>query len=205
MTLPPGAPAALPPQGGDASGPAQPAPRRPLEGATRLRAAALADSATVLGWRNHPGVRRVMFTDHVIAPDEHAAWWQRVMASADHHVLIVVHEGRDCGVVTFTRSKTEAPEAGVWDWGFYLDPDAFPQPLQQLRAWSGMEEQSIAWAQQQLQARRIDCEVFAFNAAVLALHKRHRFTERDRYPRERGSETHEVVRLYREFTPASVA
>lgn len=172
---------------------------------TRLRPAEAADSATVLAWRNHPAVRRVMFTDHLIGAEEHAAWFARVLASPDHHLLILVHEGRDCGVVTFTRSKTEGTEAGVWDWGFYLDPDAFPQPLLQLRAWSGMEEQSIAWAQQQLQARRIDCEVFSFNAAVLALHKRFRFTERDRYARERGGETHEVVRLYREFAPAPVA
>lgn len=164
---------------------------------TRLRPAADADCAQVLAWRNHPSVRRVMFTDHLIGPDEHAAWWQRVMASADHRVLIVVHDGIDCGVVTFTRSKAAAPDEGVWDWGFYLDPDAFGQPMQQLRAWSGMEQQSIDYAQGELQARRIDCEVFAFNAAVLALHKRHRFVERERYPRERGGERLDVVRLYR--------
>jgi RimJ/RimL family protein N-acetyltransferase len=165
--------------------------------ATVLRPAEAADGATVLGWRNHPAVRRVMFTDHLIGPDEHAAWWARVMASPDHRLLVVVHDGRDCGVVTFTRSRTEPAEAGVWDWGFYLDPDAFPQPLLQLRAWSGMEQASIAWAEGPLQARRIDCEVFSFNAAVLALHKRHRFVERDRYMRERNGESLEVVRLWR--------
>jgi len=186
----------LPPQADAASGPAEPDPRRPPGAATVLRRALDADSATVLSWRNHPGVRRVMFTDHPIASDEHAAWWQRVMASARHRVLIVVHGGRDCGVVTFTE---QADHLGTWDWGFYLDPDAFTQPMDQLRAWSGMEQQAIAWAQQQLQARRIDCEVFAFNAAVLMLHKRHRFIERDRYQRQRGDESLEVVRLYREF------
>jgi len=167
---------------------------------TRLRPATEADCAQVLGWRNHPAVRRVMFTDHLIGPDEHGAWWQRVMASADHRVLIVVHDGIDCGVVTFTRGKAEPRDAGVWDWGFYLDPDAFTQPMQQLRAWSGMEQQSIVYANDELRAQRIDCEVFTFNAAVLALHKRHRFVERDRYLRERGGESLEVVRLYR---PAS--
>lgn len=165
--------------------------------ATLLRPATGADCATVLAWRNHPAVRRVMFTEHLIGPDEHAAWWNRVMASPDHQLLIVVHEGRDCGVVTFTRSRAEPAEAAVWDWGFYLDPDAFPQPLLQLRAWSGMEQASIAWADGPLQARRIDCEVFAFNAAVLALHKRHGFDERERYWRERSGESLEVVRLWR--------
>lgn len=168
----------------------------PVVATTVLRPATDADCAPVLAWRNHPGVRRVMFTDHIIGPDEHAAWWNRVMASPRHRVLIVVHGERDCGVVTFTEQQ-EHP--GTWDWGFYLDPDAFTQPMDQLRAWSGMEQQSIEWAIRELQARRIDCEVFAFNAAVLMLHKRHKFIERDRYVRQRGDEPLEVVRLYREF------
>jgi UDP-4-amino-4,6-dideoxy-N-acetyl-beta-L-altrosamine N-acetyltransferase len=164
---------------------------------TALRPARAGDADMVLGWRNHPDVRRVMFTDHLIAAQEHAAWWTRVQSSPDHEVLIVVHDGRDCGVVTFSR---RADEPDVWTWAFYLDPDAFTQPMQQLRAWSGMEQQSLLLAQHELRARRVECEVFSFNAAVLALHKRHRFIERDRYERERGSESLEVVRLYREFT-----
>ena len=60
-----------------------------------------------------------------------------------------------------------------------------------------MELASIAWADGPLQAARIDCEVYSFNAAVLALHKRHGFTERDRYQRERNGEALEVVRLWR--------
>ncbi|HSW04738.1 hypothetical protein [Aquabacterium sp.] len=163
---------------------------------TTLRLAVDADAPVVLGWRNHPAVRRVMFTDHLIGPDEHGAWWNRVQASPRHRLLIVVHAGLDCGVVTFTRSLEEP---GTWFWGFYLDPDAFTQPMQQLRAWSGMEQQSLLLAQHELRAARVDCEVFAFNAAVLALHKRHRFLEIDRYQRQRGEESLEVVRLYREF------
>ncbi len=162
---------------------------------TRLRPADDADAARILAWRNHPAVRRVMFTDHLIQPDEHAAWWSRVRLSPDHRVLVVVHGGIDCGVVTFTRHATQ-PD--TWLWGFYLDPDAFSQPLQQLRAWSGMEQQSQRWAERELLARRIDCEVFAFNTAVLALHRRHGFVELDRYVRARGDEQLEVVRLYRE-------
>ncbi|MBI5258798.1 MAG: GNAT family N-acetyltransferase [Burkholderiales bacterium] len=152
----------------------------------------------MLAWRNHPGVRRVMFTDHEIGADEHAAWWARVMASPRHRVLIVVHEGADCGVVTFTR---HADEPDTWLWGFYLDPDAFTQPLHQLRAWSGMEQQSLWWAEHELQARRVECEVFAFNAAVLSLHKRHGFAEFGRYQRRRGDEQLEVVQLDRAIGP----
>lgn len=174
--------------------PALPAPPAPPD--TTLRPATDADAATVLAWRNHPDVRRVMFTDHVISAAEHAAWWQRVRASADHHVLVLRHGDLDCGVVTFTRDDGDGGP-GTWLWGFYLDPSAFDSPLQQLRAWSGMETASLQWASDQLKARRLNCEVFAFNQAVLALHKRYRFIERDRYERERSGQTFDVVRLQR--------
>lgn len=169
--------------------------------ATTLRPAGDADRAQILAWRNHPAVRRVMFTDHLIAAEEHARWWQRVQASPDHQVLVLHHAGLDCGVVTFTR---EPATPGTWLWGFYLDPDAFPLPAEQLRAWSGMEQQSLAWADQVLQAARLRCEVFAFNAGVLAMHRRHGFTECHRYTRPRGEQTLAVVQLYRDRPCAGV-
>lgn len=166
--------------------------------ATTLRHACDADSDRILLWRNHPAVRRVMFTDHLIQPAEHAAWWQRVRQSPDHQVLVLTHAGVECGVVTFTRDSDDGGE-GTWLWGFYLHPDDLGPPPQSLRAWSGMELASLHWAQTELHASRLNCEVFAFNAAVLAMHRRHGFVERDRYQRMRGAESLEVVRLYREL------
>jgi UDP-4-amino-4,6-dideoxy-N-acetyl-beta-L-altrosamine N-acetyltransferase len=160
---------------------------------TGLRPAIDADRDTVMRWRNHPEVRRVMFTDHLIRAEEHDAWWARVMASPDHRVLIIQYGGKDCGVVTFTRM--EAPS--TWSWGFYLDPDAFAEGADRLRAWNGMEVSSLAWAREQLQASEVRCEVFAFNTAVLTMHLRHRFRETGRYLRERNGEQREVVQLAR--------
>lgn len=185
----------------DAAAPAL--PRAPAD--TTLRPARDTDRDTVRLWRNRPAVREVMFTRHEIGATEHAAWWQRVQASPDHHVLVLAHGGRDCGVVTFTR-ESSAPAsddaggqagAATWTWGFYLDPDAFAHPLEQLRAWGGMEAASLHWARDHLQARQVLCEVFAFNAAVLTLHRRHGFAERGRYWRERDGESLEVVQLGR--------
>ena len=33
------------------------------------------DRTRILAWRNSPDVRAYMYTDHVIAPEEHAAWF----------------------------------------------------------------------------------------------------------------------------------
>ena len=172
------------------------APTTTAPPATTLRRASDTDAARILGWRNHPDVRRVMFTDHVIQPAEHAAWWHRVRNSPDHHVLMLAHDGMDCGVVNWARDEDDGGP-GCWSWGFYLNPAAFERPLQQLRAWSGMETASLRWAGEQLQARRIHCEVLADNLPVLTLHRRHGFVERDRYQRTRGQQQIEVVRLFR--------
>ncbi|MFN3305244.1 MAG: GNAT family N-acetyltransferase [Roseateles sp.] len=159
-----------------------------------LRPATAADLAAIRQWRNHPTVRRVMFTRHEIGADEHAAWWARISESPRHRVLVLNCRGRDCGVVNFTA---DADTPRLWHWGFYLDPDAFTAPLAQLQAWGDMEKLSLQWAADELGADEIACEVFASNTAVLALHRRHRFQETGRYLRDCDGEQLEVVQLRR--------
>lgn len=161
---------------------------------TSLRPAVDADCMTVLSWRNHPEVRRVMFTDHEIAEAEHRAWWQRATHAEDYRLLIIEHAGQPCGVVTFSRLAA-APD--TWLWGFYLNPDGFADGLERLRAWNGMETASLTWARDQLGCSELRCEVFTFNSAVLQMHLRHRFRETGRYLRNRGDTTLEVVQLAR--------
>lgn len=173
--------------------------------AALLRPAGDADSATVRRWRNHPAVRRVMFTTHEIEEAEHAAWWQHMRTSDRHQVLLLRYEGRDCGVVTFTRDAGAAHGDGLWHWGFYLDPDSFAHPLQQLRAWAATEQASLDWAVQRLTARRLACEVFADNRAVLQLHLRHGFAETGRYQRPRPGGSGEVVQLSCPIRPAAAS
>ncbi|GAA5181615.1 hypothetical protein GCM10025771_28950 [Niveibacterium umoris] len=161
---------------------------------TRLRRATENDLATILRWRNHPEVRRVMFTDHEITEAEHLAWWSRVHDDPAYRLLLIEHRDTPCGVVTFSRMDVAA---ATWLWGFYLDPEGFADGLERLRAWNGMELASLAWARSELECVELRCEVFAFNTAVLQMHLRHRFIETGRYMRQRGSESLEVIQLSR--------
>ena len=43
----------------------------------RLRLMRSGDLARVLNWRNHPDVRRFMYTSHEISPEEHEQWFAR--------------------------------------------------------------------------------------------------------------------------------
>lgn len=157
-----------------------------------LRPASDGDSEMILGWRNHPEVRQVMFTNHRISPSEHAAWWRKAMADTRHRQLVMEWDGRPCGTVNFSNIDTAN---GCCDWGFYFDPDAFPDGLVRLRAWNEMEKQSMAYATNELHCPTIRCEVIDSNTAVLSMHRRYGFCETGRYQRIRGNEMLSVIRL----------
>lgn len=78
------------------------------------------DLEQVLGWRNHPDVRRHMLSQHEITLEEHAAWFGRVSDDPGRAVLIVEDGGRPIGFVQFTGVRP----GGVGDWGFYAVPGA---------------------------------------------------------------------------------
>ena len=155
-----------------------------------LRGATDSDRDQVLVWRNHPRVREVSLTAHEIAADEHALWWRLVQANPDRHLLIYHHEAVPSGVVLFAR---EEPEVAVWS--FYLDVDGLAGRDELLRAWVGVERESIAYAFGELGVERIEGEVLADNAAVLALHRRFGFRVAQRYDRDVDGAARPVLRV----------
>lgn len=165
-----------------------------MKAASLLRAAIDEDAERILAWRNHPEVRRVMFTDQLISASEHAAWWAHQRANPDYRLLVIEHGGEPCGVVTYSRI---AEREACWLWGFYFNPEAFSDGTERLRAWASMEQAAIDYARDQLACRTLCGEVFAFNTAVLAMHLRYRFKETGRYLRQRGEASLEVVQLER--------
>ena len=136
-----------------------------------LRAAVDADRDTVLAWRNHPDVRAVSLTTHVIEPEEHARWWAAAMADPDRHILIY----DDSGVVIFDL-RDETPS-----WSFYLDVAGLGKRL--LPTWMRLEQAAVEHAFQKLGVQRLGGETKASNKQVIALHRRFGFRETRRYER----------------------
>ena len=155
-----------------------------------LRGATDGDRERVLVWRNHPRVREVSLTAHEIAADEHALWWRLVQANPDRHLLIYHHGAVPAGVVLFAR---EEPDVAVWS--FYLDVDGLTARDELLGAWLGVERESIAYAFGELGVERIEGEVLADNAAVLALHRRFGFRVAERYDRDVDGAARPVLRV----------
>lgn len=85
-----------------------------------LRKMVETDLPLVLKWRNHPGVRRCMFTQHEVTPEEHAQWFTRLCHDDTQSSLIFVIDDIPLGYVNFKKTVALA----VADWGFYIAPDA---------------------------------------------------------------------------------
>lgn len=85
-----------------------------------IRSMAEDDLPMVLAWRNHPEVRRFMFTQHEISLEEHTQWFMRVVQDNTRRLLIVQLQGKPIGYVQFSNVEP----GGVADWGFYARPDA---------------------------------------------------------------------------------
>ncbi|MCA2214426.1 GNAT family N-acetyltransferase [Jidongwangia harbinensis] len=142
-----------------------------------LRAAVAADRDTVLTWRNHPEVRSVSLTTHVIPPEEHAAWWAAATADPNRRVLIFEDDGQACGVVMFD-CRGDVPT-----WGFYLDVAGLTARNALLPAWMRLEREAVDYAFDDLKVERLGGETLAANKQVLALHRRFGFRETRRYER----------------------
>jgi hypothetical protein len=136
-----------------------------------LRAAVDADRDTVLTWRNHPDVRAVSLTTHVITPEEHATWWDAALADPRRHILIF----DDKGVVIFDL-RADPPS-----WSFYLDVAGLGTDL--LPTWMRLEQAAVRYAFGELGLTRLGGETLAANKQVLALHRRFGFRETRRYDR----------------------
>lgn len=85
-----------------------------------LREMSLDDLELVLTWRNHPSLRRNMYTQHEISIKEHRQWFEDVSKDPKRHLLIFESESVQLGFV----NVKEYSARGVAEWGFYTAPDA---------------------------------------------------------------------------------
>lgn len=82
------------------------------------------DLELMLRWRNHPSVRSSMFSQSVIALEQHKLWFERESEKNDSEWLMFIDKGNTPrGVVYFTEMNRVSRNAF---WGFYAAPDAPP-------------------------------------------------------------------------------
>ncbi|MDX5407666.1 MAG: HAD-IIIC family phosphatase [Chromatiaceae bacterium] len=137
--------------------------------AYRLRPINDKDKAQILAWRNHPEVRSVMLTDHVIREQEHENWWQRASQQDDLIRLIVEHNEKPVALINYYKICHQQRRA--W-WGFYIDNAGVTTHQARLKLFAAIEQLALEYARIQLDLVELFCETLQSNEVVLAMHHR---------------------------------
>ncbi|MDQ1362599.1 MAG: hypothetical protein QG652_459 [Pseudomonadota bacterium] len=119
------------------------------------------DVRNVLEWRNHPDVRRYMFTQHEISFEEHQAWFARANRDESKRLLIVEENSVPLGFVHFSQVLP----GGVSDWGFY----AVPGQTKGMGKKIGIT--AIEFAFNFLKLHKVCGQALGFNEASIRLHR----------------------------------
>lgn len=133
----------------------------------RVRTMTLADLESVLAWRNHPDIRRYMYTQHEISLAEHRDWFERASLDPHKHLLIFESDGAPMGFINFSQLGGSA----VADWGFYIAPDA---PKGSGRALGNL---AVEYGFRQINLHKICGQALAFNERSVNFHRKMGFQQ----------------------------
>jgi UDP-4-amino-4,6-dideoxy-N-acetyl-beta-L-altrosamine N-acetyltransferase len=131
-----------------------------------LRAIAEEEVGLMLAWRNTPSVRANMYTQHEIGEEEHRRWWGDVSKSKNQSYFMYEFHGMPRGVVSF--SLIDAFNQNAF-WAFYAAPDS------EKGTGARMEYLALGYAFRELSLHKLQCEVLAFNSAVIKMHMKFGF------------------------------
>lgn len=152
---------------------------------TRLRPMETRDLQQVLGWRNHPEIRRYMYTQHPISLEEHSRWFEKKSADPAYHLLVFEADSTPLGFINIHQIAL----GGIAEWGFYAAPDAPKGTGRQL----GQAALHYAFARCGL--HKLCGQALAFNASSIKFHRNLGFTQEGilRQQHFDGQRYHDVV------------
>ncbi len=122
--------------------------------------------------RNEDGVRANMYTHREIGPEEHRRWLAGVRDDPARRLYLVRHNDTLIGALAFSAIDGTHRRA---DWAFYLTAAVRGQGLGR-----ALELRALDLAFGSLGLNKLNCEVIAWNTAVIAMHKGFGFIEEGR-------------------------
>lgn len=131
------------------------------------------DKARILAWRNHPDVRAVMLTNHIITEQEHEDWWQRSAQQDDLIRLIVEQDNQPVALVNFHDIRQQERSAY---WGFYIDNEAVSTNSARLELTLVVFEKVLYYAEFKLRFFYLYSDIVLENKSIIALHQRYGFS-----------------------------
>ena len=150
---------------------------------TSLRDVRPDDMDMIREWRNLPKVADYMYTDHMISPEEHAAWFSRVLKDPTCRYWIIVCDGEDVGVSNLYEID---PMNRRCHWGFYVvGPNVRGKSVG-----SHVEYTVLNYVFDELKFEKLCCPVLSFNRGVIEMHRRFGFVQEGllrKHIRKRGA------------------
>lgn len=125
---------------------------------------------TVRRWRNDDGIRRFMYHEGVISPEQHRAWFEAVRENPTKKYWIMQADGKAAGLVNLTGIDRDNL---FCEWAFYIG-EAWAQKLGLGRI---AEFHTLDHALLTLGLEKLNCAVLDFNKAVVNMHKGFGFVE----------------------------
>ena len=124
----------------------------------------------VLAWRNHPEVRRWMFTQEPIEKENHLTYIDSLEARSDRVYFLVKKEGSPIGVIDFTAIDLKKEQADI---GLYANTD--------VKGVGGdLMHTIIEYGFEQFNVKRLISEVYEENTKAIALYERFEFKKIDK-------------------------
>jgi UDP-4-amino-4,6-dideoxy-N-acetyl-beta-L-altrosamine N-acetyltransferase len=154
----------------------------------KLREMLLEDLELVLRWRNSESIRENMYNYDLITNSEHSEWYQRESTNPSTRLMIFELEGVPSGVVIFSSI---CKKNSLATWAFYSG-DAKVRGVGTM-----MERLALAYAFNELELDRLECEVLEFNEPVARFHKKFGFVEegRKRSAYKKRGEVYDIIQL----------
>src|ERR1700722_17324178 len=153
-----------------------------------FRPLAYEDKETIRRWRNLPQVRHYMFTDHIISPEEHAAWFDSIFDNPSYRYWIIRCDEEDVGLLNLYDIDTHNRRC---QYGFYvIGPNVRGKTV-------GMftEYFALQYIFAELRLHKVCCPVLAFNRGVLRMHEAFGFVQEGHLRSHivRSDGTHDVI------------
>ena len=155
---------------------------------TSLRNIRPDDKDKIREWRNLPKVADYMYTDHVISPEEHAAWFARVFNDPKYKYWIIVCDGEDVGVANLYAIDQTHRRCY---WAFYVvSPNVRGKGVG-----SFVEYAVLNYVFDELKLEKLCCEVLSFNAGVVEMHRKFGFSQEGLFRKHifKRDEWHDIV------------
>ena len=119
------------------------------------------DLELVLSWRNHPEIRRYMYTQHEITLSEHAHWFECAVVNSSKHLLIYEINSLAQGFIQFTQ----VADGPIAEWGFYAAPDS------QKGTGKNMGYMALQYAFERIGIHKVCGQALEYNEPSIRLHR----------------------------------